>query len=248
METSGKPDYRMVELKELDEADSKQFLNENLMNHIKITDTQMNELFSVLGGHLLAMQQFVSFIESTMLSVDEYIKLLKDETAKILSSKIVGLNNRESSIGSILLNMERLIQSEDSDLPCQIINTVSYLNSEEIPFNIIKLIFQNHDLIDLDVAIRKLQSFSLINIKYDGENNKCISIHSLVQKALRYQHKDSNEFIIKLKQMFCRKLDVKEEQYEHVDFGKEWYMQFICFVKSNIQNNLVYQMCIEKGK
>ena len=119
------PDYQIVELIELDETESKQFLNENLKNHVKLTDAQLNEIISLLKGHLLAMQQFVAFIKKTMFSVDEYIKHFKDQTAKMLSSKIEMLNNETgSSIFAILINIERLGKSSNSDLSCEVITTV----------------------------------------------------------------------------------------------------------------------------
>ena len=236
--------FDLYELKKLDDEESESFLNNNLKDNVKLNAEQTTQVCKILQGHCLALQQFVASINNTLLRVDEYIKLVESKTAKMLKSSFTG---DKSTTAAIQINMERLKTSQDSNLAYEILNHLAYFNGDEINFDILKVLFPEHDDVDLETAVQKLSSYSLINIR----DRNIINIHSLIHETLKYEHDNMSDREIYRNnciKMFQNQLDVKEEDVQHSQFAEKWYQQFIYFISLNIDNQNVHEFMLTKAE
>ena len=235
--------FQPCKIKKLGIIDSELFLNNNLGDHVQLNAEQTTKVCEILQGHFLALQQFLASIKNTVLEVDEYIELLDSKTAKMLNTTFQG---DKSTIAAIQINMERLNSTQGSNLAYEILNHLAYFNGEEINFDILKVLFPEYDRADLETALQKLSSYSLINKR----NRNIITVHSLVQETLKYEHDDMSDRETYLKnclRMFQNQLNVEKEILQHSQFAEKWYQQFIYFISLNIDNQNIHDFMITKA-
>ena len=232
--------FTLCKLKNLENTESELFLNNNLEGHVKLNADQTTKVCEILQGHFLAMQQFVASINNTVLDIDEYIKQLESKTAKMLNRTFQG---DKSTIAAIQINMDRLNSTQDSNLASNILSHLAYFNGDEINFDVLKVLFPEQDGADLETALQKLSSYSLINKR----NRNIITVHSLIQETLKYEHDKMSNREMYLKnciKMFQNQLNVKEEISQHSQFAEKWYQQFIYFISFNIDNQNIHDFML----
>ena len=235
--------FKSVKLMKLDITESEMFLTNNLKEGINLSQEQTKQILEILQGHSVALQQFVAYINNTVLEVDKYIELFTRRTGEMLNPSFQG---EKSAIVAIQINIERLKSSQDSELAYEILNHLAYFNGDEMNFDILKILFPERSDANLETAVQKLSSYSLINIK----TKNIFTVHSLIQKTLNYEHdnmSDRETYLNNCIKVFEDQLNVKEEILQHLQFAERWYLQFIYFISLNIENQKVNDFMLTKA-
>uniref|UniRef100_A0A7M5UBC5 NB-ARC domain-containing protein n=2 Tax=Clytia hemisphaerica TaxID=252671 RepID=A0A7M5UBC5_9CNID len=241
------PDFEKIAVKRLTVVESKTLLTEQC--RANLTNQHIKDIDDLIQGHPLGLQQVISALNNTTMTSEEFIELLKSETANVLKKPISKTHHGVSTIAAIEINLKRLSeQDEDSKLAIEILNRMCYLRSEEISMNVVRILdARESSKIDLDSALHQLESASIIN-KRNTDNGIIVTIHSLIQATVLTLSK-TNEiaYLIKCLKAFFKEIDSEKKvrSIHHVDFAKEYFNHFFEILTTEVDDESFYKEMID---
>ncbi|RFU72307.1 hypothetical protein TARUN_9953 [Trichoderma arundinaceum] len=148
----------------------------------------------------LAVSQAGAYMRRASITIKEYLDLLTQGTSRwdLLKSNDFDRHRRPEVSNSILetwkISIERI--REESELSYHILHVIAYLDSQEIPHELIVAASQFKDgdedkvkeVPELEVqrAVTRLVDFSFLDKRVGEEGLRSYAMHHLVQEALRY--------------------------------------------------------------
>jgi len=165
---------------------------------IKQHDKNAPELAKELGYLPLALAQAGAYIQTAAINVAEYLSLFRDAQQRLLDSNRLGVDNLgqpRATIATIWeLSLKAIKASPDGAKAMTLLNCCASLAPVPIKDSLSLRCLSNEDEIntntntklDLNVAKRLLQQYSMISIKQP----KLLMVHQLVQTVIRHQQAD----------------------------------------------------------
>jgi tetratricopeptide (TPR) repeat protein/transcriptional regulator with XRE-family HTH domain len=148
------------------------------------------ELSHLLGGLPLALDQAGGYIEGTPSTLARYLELYQAEHERLLKERSTRSYPYPASVATTwAISFQKIRQT--NSVAAQILYLLAFLDPEAISLPMIwygrygfslRLRFALNNPVTLDIAIRELHRFSLV--QYDSQN-KVIAIHRLMQTVLR---------------------------------------------------------------
>jgi len=133
------PEYKVKELGMFNADESSKFIVDSIKEEHRATISKetLDEIFILLGGHPLALQQFVKATTNfSNNSVERFITAFKSKLYKSLNLDTSLPPSKVSAIAAISINIERLRTSSDTELAASILDTAVYLDITE--FSMVK--------------------------------------------------------------------------------------------------------------
>ncbi|WP_160687300.1 FxSxx-COOH system tetratricopeptide repeat protein [Clostridium sp. C2-6-12] len=166
-----------------------------LLEITKQKDEKNSRNLAILLGKLpLALVQAAAYMEVNDISLNDYVKLYNTYKLDLFDENYIPdeYSNELKIVWKISLDQIR----KDSLISIEIINLLSFLDSNGIPINFIKdnLILLNErlekniDILLYNKAIKILKMYSLLNI-----SDKYISVHCLIQASVKDELKEVEE-------------------------------------------------------
>jgi len=214
------------------------------------------EILEILGNHPLAIEQCISYVIETRIPIDNYLELLKNNPAKLISSSY-----QVNASALIKLTIDKL-QNIDQPYALNILEISVYLNGKGIRREFYVQYLKCHSKAVLVTEICKdvceslavLQRLSLITIEPDSQNdsmNDIITIHSLVQETLKYllqqEKRDELVYSCLLEAVFS---DRKQCKNDTTFYNAENYLHFhkqiaYIFQAHSFQNNKIMKIFVQ---
>ena len=178
------PIVETIALDVFERAESTQFLLKR--GPKRLTDKDANRLAESLGDLPLALEQAGAVLYESLMSVDEYLRLLSERAADILSQG-VALEYPSSMTAAWQISVAQLRQQSPKAL--ELLRCCAFVGPEPIPRDVFKLGSQESatkvgellaDPIELSTATSVLGRFALV--KMDGPY---LTVHRLIQALLR---------------------------------------------------------------
>ena len=178
------PIVETIALDVFERAESIQFLLKRVPK--RLTEADADRLAESLGDLPLALEQAGAVLYESLMSVDEYLRLLDERVADILAQGIA-LEYPTSMTAAWQISVAQLRQQSPQAL--ELLRCCAFLGPEPIPRDVFKLGSQESatgvgaliaDPIELSTAISVLGRFALV--KMDGPY---ITVHRLIQALLR---------------------------------------------------------------
>lgn len=212
-------EFEVIELKMFNVDESSKFLFDSIkVEHKEAIDSKTSgEIFDLLGGQPMALQQFVTAINNSKGSLEKFITAFIKKRGESLNLDISLPKLKVSAIAAININIERLRMSKNTELATEILETAVYLDITEISMAVFEMLFSDYDILDISNAIHQLHLRSLVI-----ERDKLLSIHSLVKEAILIKHNEmecSNKYIANCMNTFDRLDDAllwSEPWYKHL--------------------------------
>ena len=230
-----KYEFRLRHLNMFNEDESNKYLVDciNEENKLIVGKATLAKIVTLLGGHPLALQQFVKAISNfSKDTVDQFINAFKSQTCKSLTLDMSLPPSNVTAIAAIKVNIERLKSSTDTELAISILNTVMYLDITEISMEVINMLFGDCDLLDITNAIQQLHSRSLLTNQNTAEGIQFLTVHSLIQKTVLLLHNETgctSNYLEKCITTFLNaiKKNFWDDWFFHCNFGEYWVKHFL---------------------
>ena len=209
-------------------------------------NSENNEKLCELLEYLpLALQQTVSYIQKTGITVDNYLKEFKSHKQLLLSEGHYDTRYSKTVMTTWNMAIEK-IKETNNPLALRLITIMSYLDGK----NINKMLFLelcDNDIIALNKSINILEQYSIINVSESNDYTKeTITIHSLVQFVVLIDEQVCNNEPEKLMLSFLRTI-LQKSQYvskENLSFENLWINHVIFIIHSH-ENKDIILMFIE---
>lgn len=175
----------LIEVKPMTELESTDLIKSKLTNDSLESESEINELADLLDYLPLALVQAAAFMQQNMISVSEYLALLKDgeETQMDLLYEAFQTLGRDSQVPNavattMMLSINQIKERQPRAI--EILSLMAFLDRQEIP----KVFVQRKQdrILDLTKALGVLKAFSLIT---EGKTPGTYSLHRLVQLVVR---------------------------------------------------------------
>ncbi|KAL1965117.1 hypothetical protein VTN77DRAFT_6030 [Rasamsonia byssochlamydoides] len=176
----------LIEVKPMTELESTDLIKSKLTNDSSHdSEPEISELANLLDHLPLALVQAAAFMQQNMISISEYLALLKDgeETQMDLLCEAFQTLGRDSQVPNavattMMLSINQI--KEKHPRAIEILSLMAFLDRQEIP----KVFVQRKQdrLLDLTKALGVLKAFSLIT---EGQTPGTYSLHRLVQLVIR---------------------------------------------------------------
>ncbi|KAL1985939.1 hypothetical protein VTN96DRAFT_7204 [Rasamsonia emersonii] len=176
----------LIEVKPMTELESTDLIKSKLTNDSSHhSESEINELADLLDHLPLALVQAAAFMQQNMISVSEYLALLKDgeETQMDLLCEAFQTLGRDSQVpNAVATTMMLSINQIKGKQPraIEILSLMAFLDRQEIPKEFVQK--KQDRILDLTKALGVLKAFSLIA---EGQTPGTYSLHRLVQLVVR---------------------------------------------------------------
>ncbi|PON20283.1 hypothetical protein TGAM01_v210834 [Trichoderma gamsii] len=166
-----------------------------------------NRLLEELQRLPLAVSQAGAYIRRTSMTIKEYLDLLMQGTSRWDLLKINDFDrHRRPEVSNIVLHMWKISTErirEESELSYQILHVIAYLDSQDIPHELMVAASQcsigDEDIarqateLEVQQAITRLVEYSFLNTRREEEGRRSYEMHKLVQEAVRYGLPENGE-------------------------------------------------------
>jgi tetratricopeptide (TPR) repeat protein len=196
-----------------------------------INTSELRTLYYEFAGLPVAIAQAVGYIRRKKISIDKYLKILRENKIRLLNINDITVDYKNSILNVILLTYYSL--SEKSQI---FLTLLSFLYPDNIPLDLFleKLALTTNkyyyisnnpffDNLELEEAKSELLIYFLA--EQANINIELISIHRLVKFGVQLSSKNNEDYIIFLKEILCitnatfdidiKKIDV--EEFQHFD-------------------------------
>ena len=165
--------------------ESKSFLlNNSSSRHQMETDHQIVENFSTtLENYPLALEYARAYVNKMHISFEDYLTIYNTNKQKILNSSITSY--KKTAYTAWKISFEKVLQYTPTDK--EVLNTISYLDSHEIP---IYDIFKNqYSSYDFNQIVASITSYSLFTM-----NDNLANTHGITQEFLRLEMQENHTY------------------------------------------------------
>lgn len=180
----------VLNLNVLDRAESTALLHRRVSD---ASDEQVDSLAELLGDLPLAIEQAAAYVESTGLSIDDYLRLFHERAADMIGrGRVI---DREETL-TTLWDLSLAALSEKCPAAVQLLNLIAWMAPEPVPLDL----FTNHpeelpaplaeavqDELTWQDAIGALVSWFFVR----RTNDEVTIVHRLLQQSLRARDHDS---------------------------------------------------------
>ncbi|KAL7927444.1 hypothetical protein ACQKWADRAFT_3642 [Trichoderma austrokoningii] len=165
-----------------------------------VEDAEMNRLLEELQRLPLAVSQAGAYIRRTSMTIKEYLELLTQGSSRwdLLNMNDFDRHRRPEVSNSVLetwrISTRRI--REESELSYRILHVVAYLDSQDIPYELIMAAGQHDDggkgksrrvsETEVQQAVTRLMEFSFLDMRRGEGGSRSYEMHKLVQEAVRY--------------------------------------------------------------
>lgn len=175
----------LIEVKPMTELESTDLIKSKLTNDSPDSESEINELAGLLDHLPLALVQAAAFMQQNMISVSEYLALIKDgeETQMDLLCETFQTLGRDSQVPNavattMMLSINQIKERQPRAI--EILSLMAFLDRQEIPKVFVRR--KQDRILDLTKALGVLKAFSLI---IEGQTPGTYSLHRLVQLVIR---------------------------------------------------------------
>ncbi|XP_057298099.1 uncharacterized protein LOC130629023 [Hydractinia symbiolongicarpus] len=219
-----------MSLTTLTKEESTELIRNYLPKELIEDNDNLNELYELLEGFPLALQQSINFMKHHVITTKEYIKKFKEQQQahRLLSFASDDVMYKHNFYSAIMMTLNSLEQCENN-IVNDLMGILSFMDGLKIEKQLFNL-FDCYSIEDIEDAMKSLEQFSLIQIHRNYLTRECyITVHGLVQRVVRELSKilaKSDQFLEVLFNAFQCIIDEKEN-VEHVNFGSLWLHHII---------------------
>lgn len=219
-----------MSLTTLTKEESTELIRNYLPKELIEDEDNLNELYKLLEGFPLALQQSINFMKHNVITTEEYIKKFKEQQQahRLLSFDTDDVMYKHNFYSAIMMTLTSLEQCENN-IVNDFMGILSFMDGLKIEKQLFNL-FDCYRIEDIEDAMKSLEQFSLIQIHRNYLTRECyITVHGLVQRVVRALSKSlakSDQFLKVLFNAFQCIIDEKEN-VEHVNFGSLWLHHII---------------------
>jgi tetratricopeptide (TPR) repeat protein/DNA-binding CsgD family transcriptional regulator len=193
--------FEIIDVDVMEEKESIELIQSLIRRKIGETEKEAaKDLVKILGYLPLALSQAGAYILQNQITIGEYLKLYKNDEQKLLADNSMPEGTNSLPV-AVTWNMNIEAIAKEVEITNQLspifdlLNICAYLSPEKIPYNLLLTWLKNSyphlespELV-LSKLIGKLWQYSLIR----REENRDITMHRLVQAAIRQQHKKTSD-------------------------------------------------------
>lgn len=177
-----------------------------------LKETGVDALLQELQHLPLAISQAGAYIKRMSMTAEQYLSLLRQGKTRWELLKVSDTDcHRRPEVSNSVLEMWRISVDrirKESEMSYWILHVVAYVNSQDIPQELLIVAASLSDIADGDVdngdnkdghltrqapelevleAIARLQEFSFLSLRKTDSSDRRYKIHKLVQEAIRYR-------------------------------------------------------------
>lgn len=165
-----------------------------------VEDTEIDQLLEELERLPLAVSQAGAYIRQTSTTIKEYLDRLMQGSKRWDLLEMNGFDrHRRPEVSNSVLETWKISTArirEESELSYRILHVIAYLDSQDIPFELIMAATQ-YDVGDngkakeipeneVELAVARLVEFSFLDVRREERDSQSYEMHKLVQEAVRY--------------------------------------------------------------
>ena len=244
------PDFEKLHVQLFSEDESNKLLANQCQSNL--TDQQIQEIITVVEGHPLTLQQFITALNCSSLSANELITIFREEKAHLLQRKVSSLPQGVTTIAGVRINVKQCSEKgEDGKLAVEILKRLCLLEVEQIPMSVVEILTSGESKLDIDSALCQLESMSLITKRGTDHGRHIITIHSIVQATIsEMMEEEKADYTFQCLKFFFQEIDREKESFSiyHTDFGKTYFHHLLKIMQSKNGDERLGRTVAEKIK
>ena len=207
------------------------------LSHLGIDCSLADALAKKLQNLPLALQQSISYIRNHRTTIAAYISLFDTHFPKIFQNELGDTTYCETVNTVWKIAMHELLASKES-MAVEIVKIASLLDGYEIHKELLSLLPNVTD-VDINDAMEKITSYSLMNVNYSSENEVFYTMHALVQKVITLSMIDLSVWKENVLNLLEKAAEKKENQVEierHCLYGDIWIKHVLCIAHRPLED------------